>query len=147
MCICLTKYMYTVCIHANCVQASVQCAGDNREWNSSVYRQLERWSGYFHDIVGGMTKGHPIHLVRYEDLKSDTYKEVKAMLDFLKFDYEEKDLRARIASNFSTFYRYIIIIILLLQGMSSLRSLIPFVPTCNINSCINNYCTPQLYVP
>ena len=48
---------------------------------------------------------HFIAYNRYEDLKLDTFKEVKRMLDFLQFGYDNEELRQRLATNFSTFHR------------------------------------------
>ena len=45
--------------------------------------------------------GYSAH--RYEDLKQDTFTQVKRMLDFLHFGYREDELRQRMAANFSTF--------------------------------------------
>ena len=50
-------------------------------------------------------------MVKYENLKADTLVEVKKMLYFLQFHYEEEDLRKKLANNyyFDAFHRYIII--------------------------------------
>ena len=47
--------------------------------------------------------GYSAH--RYEDLKQDTFTQVKRMLDFLHFGYREDELRQRMAADFSTFQR------------------------------------------
>ena len=57
-------------------------------------------------LADGIRKGRPVHIVKYEDLKLATLKEVKRMLDFLQFPYEEEELKERITTDFSTFYRY-----------------------------------------
>ena len=42
---------------------------------------------------------------RYEDLKADTYGEVRKMLDFLKIDYTPELLRKNLADDFTAFKR------------------------------------------
>ena len=73
-----------------------------------MHEQIKQWSGYFHVwLADGISKGHPILVVRYEDLKSDTAKEVKRMLEFLQFDYEEEELETKITADFNTFHRWV----------------------------------------
>ena len=82
------------------------CAGRNPNWNKYVQEQIKQWNGYFRVwLADGIMKGHPVHVVKYEDLKLDTLKGVKGMLDFLHFKYEENDLEARISTSFNTFHR------------------------------------------
>ena len=47
-----------------------------------------------------------IQLFRYEDLKNDTYGEMRKMLDFLKFRYKPAVLIKNLAQEFNTFKRY-----------------------------------------
>ena len=71
-----------------------------------MQEQIKIWSEYFNVwLADGIRKGRPVHIVKYEDLKLDTLKEVKRMLDFLQFSYEEEELKERITTDFSTFYR------------------------------------------
>ena len=49
--------------------------------------------------------GHPVLVVRYEDIKADTVREVKRMLEFLKFPYKESELVERLAIGFNDFHR------------------------------------------
>ena len=48
---------------------------------------------------------HPILVVKYEDLKRDTFTEVKRMLNFLSFGYDAAELKARLDGDFATFHR------------------------------------------
>ena len=41
----------------------------------------------------------------YEDIKADTLREVKRMLEFLKFPYKESELVERLATEFNDFHR------------------------------------------
>ena len=86
------------------------CVGRNTKWNKYVREQIKQWNGYFREwLADGIKKGHPVHVVKYEDLKLDTLKEVRGMLDFLHFKYEENDLEARINTSFNTFHRLVCI--------------------------------------
>lgn len=51
------------------------------------------------------SKGRPILLVNYEDLKADPVREVKRMVDFLGYKLPESVLRERINQQFTVFYR------------------------------------------
>ena len=86
-------------------------AGNNTSWNDYIKKQIKQWSNYFTSwLADGITKGHPIHVVKFENLKLDTLKEVKDMLDFLRFEYEEEELSARIKTDFNTFHRCVLVI-------------------------------------
>ena len=86
-------------------------AGKNKTWNNYVKKQIKQWSTYFTSwLADSITKGHPIHVVKFENLKLDTFKEVKDMLDFLRFEYEEEELSARIKTDFNTFRRCVLVI-------------------------------------
>ena len=43
--------------------------------------------------------------MRYEDIKADTVREVKRMLEFIKFPYKESELVERLATGFNDFHR------------------------------------------
>ena len=48
---------------------------------------------------------HPVLLVRYEDLKSNTIREVERMLVFLQRPFDADELSSRLAEDFTTFKR------------------------------------------
>ena len=48
---------------------------------------------------------HPVLVVRFEDLKSDTVTEVKKMLDFFEFSYSEARLEERLQKGYTQFFR------------------------------------------
>ena len=55
-------------------------------------------------IIAG--KNNPFHIVRYEDLKNDTVKEMKKALNFLGFSHiSETDIRERLGEGYNSFYR------------------------------------------
>ena len=71
-----------------------------------MQEQIKQWAQYFHVwLTDGIKGKHPVHVVKYEDLKLDTLKGVKGILDFLRFKYDEEELREKIATNFNTFHR------------------------------------------
>ena len=57
-----------------------------------------------------MNNGHPILVVKYEDLVSNTTLQVKKMLDFLNFSYAEEDLKKKLESkHYDIFHRYVLL--------------------------------------
>ena len=48
---------------------------------------------------------HPVMVVRYEDLKTDTMKEMERMLTFLGFPFSEEEVSERLAEDFTVFKR------------------------------------------
>ncbi len=62
------------------------------------------WQSFF---VGWLlnSHGHPVLVVRFEDLKADIMKEVKRMLEFLKVPYSEEELTKRMMQDTGTFRR------------------------------------------
>lgn len=55
-------------------------------------------------IIAG--KDNPFHIVRYEDLKNNTVKEMKKVLDFLGFSHiSETDIEERLGEGYNAFYR------------------------------------------
>ena len=58
-------------------------------------------------LVSGVNSGHPVMVVKYEDLVSDEVFEVKRMLEFLDYRIKEEELRKRLESDrFDAFRRY-----------------------------------------
>ena len=77
-----------------------------RNWTKYVQEQIKQWTGYFHVwLANGIKRRRPVHVIKYEDLKLDTLKGVKGMLDFLQFEHDEEELRGKIATDFNTFHR------------------------------------------
>ena len=67
-------------------------------------RKIRDWQQYFIGwIVNG--RGHPVLVVRYEDLKTDKIGQVKRMLDFLRVPYSEDELQKRMEADLGTFRR------------------------------------------
>jgi len=69
-----------------------------------VYLQAEKWKRMIeHFIINNEVQ--PVLVVRYEDLKADPVLQVKRMLKFLKYQYDEEDVEQRLKGGFSAFYR------------------------------------------
>ena len=46
-------------------------------------------------MLNEMKKGHPVLVVKYEDLRSDSLTQAKKMLEFLKVPYSDEELERR----------------------------------------------------
>ena len=66
--------------------------------------KVVRWKTLFSWVINS-TDDHPTMVVRYEDLKQNTIREVKRMLDFLQIPYKEKVVEERLEKDFSRFRR------------------------------------------
>ena len=66
--------------------------------------KVVRWKTLFSWVINS-TDDHPTLVVRYEDLKPNTIREVKRMLDFLQFPYKEEVVEERLEKDFSRFRR------------------------------------------
>ncbi len=51
------------------------------------------------------SRRHPVLVVKYEDVRKNWFGEVKRMLDFLAFPYNDLELRQRMKSDFTSFHR------------------------------------------
>lgn len=49
--------------------------------------------------------GHPVIVVKYEDMKTNTSMELQRMLDFLQFPYSETQLQSLVSKGYNTFKR------------------------------------------
>ncbi len=79
-------------------------AGENRGWNIFVKTKIKKWQGHFVSWLLN-NDGHPVLIVRFEDLKTDLVKEVRRMLEFLKVPYSEEELTKRMMEDDGTFRR------------------------------------------
>ena len=75
----------------------------------------EKWDNFLHwymDVWGKrLTKwvinetSHQVHIVRYEDLSTDTFGEVKKILQFLKIPHDDKEVQMRLLEDVEHFHR------------------------------------------
>lgn len=79
-------------------------AGENKEWDAYVHSQAVEWQN---TIIGWLikNKGHPVMLIKFEDLKRNTEIEVMRMLDFLLVPYTEQQVMEVVESGFMEFKR------------------------------------------
>lgn len=80
--------------------------GENEQWDRYIKEKSERWKAH---VSGWIINGrfNPFHIVRYEDLKINTAKEVLKMVKYLGFKdvISEVDVQARVDEGYSSFYR------------------------------------------
>jgi hypothetical protein len=74
------------------------------EWVTFMGEYLSRWKERTINWVLN-NNNHPVHVVSYEALKSDTVGEVEKILDFLHYPYSHGDLVERLKEDFTTFRR------------------------------------------
>lgn len=82
--------------------------GDNPKWNTFVHTVIPRlrpWNSYFPWMMDEIKKGHPVLVVKYEDLKSDSLTQVKRMLQFLRVPYSDEELHKRLSTDYGRFHR------------------------------------------
>lgn len=90
--------MYVLC--------SLVHVGENPEWEAMIHKQAKRWKNMITNHVINRPWTHPILVVRYEDLKKDSVKEVQRMLDFLDISIHKAELLRRLhQSSFSEYHR------------------------------------------
>ena len=66
--------------------------------------KVVRWKTLFSWVINS-TDDHPTMVVRYEDLKPNTIREVKRMLDFLQIPYKKKVEEEQLEKDFSRLRR------------------------------------------
>ena len=80
-------------------------SGNNSDWNDYLHVQGSRWQRH---IVGWLTTGskNPLHIVVFEDLKSNLLEEMPKIMDFLNVTHNNKSvLRMKLKEDYTTFYR------------------------------------------
>ena len=74
-------------------------------WNEFLHTYMTQWTSRITKWVLANDPTHPVLVVRYEDLKQDTVREIERMLDFLHIPYNKGDLPLILAADFNTFKR------------------------------------------
>ena len=75
---------------------------EGEEWDKYLHYYLKSWKEQLQLWVILQDK-HPVHILRYEDLKKDTIGELKKVLDFLSVSYNLDFLTK--SSGYTEFYR------------------------------------------
>ena len=82
------------------------CVGDNPEWEAIIQKQAKKWKNMINNHVIKRRPTHPLLVVRYEDLKLDSVREVERMLHFLGIAIERDELIQRLEQNsFNKYHR------------------------------------------
>lgn len=78
---------------------------DSEGWDKFIQSYMSVWKKRIEKWVLRKHVDHPVLVVRYEDLKTDTVKEVERMLVFLKQSFDPLELPNRLAEDYTTFKR------------------------------------------
>ena len=97
-------YTPTYTCTAGCYCVFLHYAGKNPEWEAIIHKQAKKWKNMIYNHVIKRKPTHPLLVVRYEDLKRDSVREVQRMLDFLDIIVERDELLQRLQQN--SFNRY-----------------------------------------
>ena len=78
---------------------------DSENWDNFMQTYMQAWKRRIQNWVLQEHADHPVLLVRYEDLKLNTVKEVERMLTFLHQPFDPEEIASKIAEDFTTFKR------------------------------------------
>ena len=78
--------------------------GNNSEWNEFVKVKGQEWRTMIESYTIH-NSGHPVLVVKYEELKVNPLVGLKRMLDFLQQPYREQDLEQLVKAGYTVFYR------------------------------------------
>ena len=70
-----------------------------------MHTYMDRWKLRLTNWVINTSDQHPVHVVRYEDLKNNTAAEVAKILSFLNIPYSKEYLQLSLQVDFTTFKR------------------------------------------
>ena len=76
---------------------------NNSAWNRLVKQKFQGWKAHVTQWV--MVTKTPVLIVGFENLKNDTYTELKRMLDFLGYPYSEDSILCAFKSSSENFHR------------------------------------------
>ena len=76
---------------------------NNLAWNRLIKQRFQQWKAHITQWLK-VTKV-PVLVVGFENLKNDTYTELKRMLDFLGYPYSEDNVLCTIKSPSENFHR------------------------------------------
>ena len=66
---------------------------------------MEKWKARIKNWVLDSINSHPVHIVRYENMRSNTTSEVAKMLSFLHIPFNKVTLADKLQNDFTTFKR------------------------------------------
>ena len=80
--------------------------GTNEEWDKYMHIKLNRWPQQTVNLlIEAKVAGRPVYILKFEDLKADTAKEMKKVTNFLGFSITEEEVAKKLMTGFSKFYR------------------------------------------
>ena len=79
------------------------CLENNVAWKNKVRKETRDWK--IHILQWLNYRQVPMHIVGYDNLKKDTYTELKKMLDFIGHPYTEADLLCAVKGSGESFHR------------------------------------------
>jgi hypothetical protein len=77
---------------------------DENKWDMFLRGYMRHWSSRLLQWIIYQDK-HPIHILRYEDLKQDTVGEIEKTLDFLDVSYDPETVRKKLNLDYADFKR------------------------------------------
>ena len=76
---------------------------DNPAWEAYVKKQSRSWKS---NVMQWLShRQFPVLIVGYDNLKRDTYTELKRMLDFIGYPYSEEDVLCTVRNSGEAFHR------------------------------------------
>ena len=81
------------------------CFAVSDSWDDFLQTYMTHWVERIQHWVLEQTSDHPVMVVRYEDLKRSTGREVRRVFSFLQLPFSIKDLTQRLKEDFTTFKR------------------------------------------
>ena len=73
-------------------------------WTKFVRSRAPQWLAMMKNWIAG-NRGHPVLVIRYEDIKLNPVLEVKKMLRFLNVQYDDYVVEKRLQEDFSIYHR------------------------------------------
>lgn len=94
----------TTNLNSHTEKAGKEWFGDNPTWNEFVMNQASRWKAMLKNWVI-KNVDHPVLMVKYESLQSDTFAQSKRILDYLGVSYNAYQVENLLKNGMQTFHR------------------------------------------
>lgn len=78
---------------------------DSNGWDEFLHTYMKAWVKRIQNWVLKVLPEHPVLVVRYEDLKIDSTREVERMLAFLQLPFSSDQVSQKLEEDFTTFKR------------------------------------------
>lgn len=79
--------------------------GNNKVWTKFVHSKAPQWLAMIKNWIAP-SRGHPVLVIRYEDVKLSPVKEIKKMLRFLNVEYNATVVEERLKQDFTIYHRH-----------------------------------------